>query len=537
MSVRVYPVGGWGEFGANCLLLERPGGQRLVVDTGVALGTLEEYGVGFEVPDFSSLGAPAPQLAVLTHAHDDHLKGLPFFAEAFPTTPLAASAATWPWIEKLLGQRPAGHTLEAQPLALDGVRLEALPASHSMPGTVILRLQLAEATLVLATDFRLAPSALGEETDLATLAAWGREGVDLLFLDATNALEPGMPPSEATVAATLAELVARAEGAVVAVSFASHAGRFRQLAAAAQAAGRVVVPLGRGMEEMVALQVERGLLPLPAGVLRWPRELSRFARDQLVLVVTGSQGEPAAVFPRLARDELPFFRLAPGDLVIHAARVIPGSERRLDQLFDHCVRRGARVVTAQQAPTHASGHAPVPELATVLELLRPRWVVPIHGRMRQLGALAELARRQGLSALVAENGQELTFAAGRMEAGSRIQPVGRILVDVDQETVEAAVVWERRAAARRGVVVAVLAIPAHPQAPLPNPHIECFGLRLPGINRAHLAAELGGRLRQESAKVPRDPEKLRATMQEWLASELRKRLGKKPRVVALVVEF
>jgi ribonuclease J len=509
----------------------------LVLDTGVALGTLEEYGVGFEVPDFASLPGPAPSLAALTHAHDDHLKGLPFFAEAFPHTPLAASAATWPWMERLLQARPQGLVLEKGVQKLDGLSLEALPASHSVPGTVLLRVQTPEATLVVATDFRLAPSALGEETDQEVLARWGQEGVDLLLLDATNALVAELPPSEEVVAATLAELVASTSGAVVAVSFASHAGRFLQLAKAAQKAGRVLVPLGRGMEEMLAVQAAQGLLPLPAGVVRSSRELPRFAKDQLVLVVTGSQGEPTAVLPRLARDELPFFRLAPEDLVIHAARVIPGNEKRLDHIFDNCVRRGARVITAAQAPTHASGHAPLPELRQVLELLRPRWVLPIHGRLRQLVALADLAKEMGLAVAVAENGQLWQYHQGILQPTGDVRPLGRILVDVDQETLESAVVWERQAAARRGVVVAVLAIPANPQAPLPNPHIECFGLRLTGVNRAHLAAELGGLLRQQTSPLGRDTEKLRATMQQWLSTELRKRVGKHPRVVALVVEF
>jgi len=536
MSLRLWPVGGLGEFGANCMVCQLAGGPSVVLDAGVALGTLEEYGVSYEVPDFASLGTKPPELLLASHAHDDHLKGLPFFAAAFPETPVAASPPTWPWVQRL-APGVAGQVLQAEPLRLGGFEVEALPASHSVPGTVLLRLITREVRLVLATDFRLAPSALGEETDLERLAAWGREGVDILLLDATNALVRELPPPEATVAATLAELVAGAAGAVVAVTFASHAGRFLQLVRAAQAAGRVVIPLGRGVEEMLAVHTERGGVPLPPGVVRSSRELVRFSKDQLLLVVTGSQGEPAAVLPRLAMDEVAGFRLGPGDLVIHAARIIPGNEKRLDRIFDHCVRRGARVVTSQEAPTHASGHPPVPELRQLLELLRPRWVVPVHGRLRQLAAVAELARELATRAVVVENGQELVFEHGELQATGVFRPVGRILVDVDQETLDSAVVWERRAAARSGVVVAVLAIPADPKAALPNPHIECFGLRLPGVNRAHLAAELGGVLRRDGGSSLRDPEKLRATMQQWLSSELRKRLGKKPRVVALTVEF
>ncbi|MCX7895314.1 MAG: ribonuclease J [Thermoanaerobaculum sp.] len=537
MSLRLWAVGGLGEFGANCLVLDAAGVGRVVVDTGVALGTLEEYGVGFEVPDFTSLNGEKPVLAVLTHAHDDHLKGLPFFNEVFPETPLAATPLTWPWIRRLLGASVQGPVLGQQALRVPGLLLEALPVSHSIPGTAILRFLGEFGTVVFATDFRLAPSALGEVTDQGVLEQWGKGGVDILFLDATNTLVTGPVPDEETVAATLAELVERAPGAVVAVTFASHAGRFLQLVRAAAASGRVVIPLGRGLEEMLGVHGEQGSLPLPLGVVRSPRELPRLPREKLVLVVTGSQGESTAVFPRLAADELPAFQLRPGDVVIHAARVIPGNEKRLDRLFDHCVRRGARVVTAQQVPTHTSGHAPAEELRRVLELLRPRWVVPVHGRLRHLVELGRLAGEYGSRVAVVENGQVVQWQRGWLRQTGELRPVGRILVDADQETVDSAVVWERKAAARGGVVVAVVAVPQDPHQALPNPHIECFGLRLPGLNRAHLAAELGSLLRRESSPLARDPERLRATMQTWLASELRRRLGKRPRVVALAVEL
>ncbi|MGC8915962.1 MAG: MBL fold metallo-hydrolase [Thermoanaerobaculum sp.] len=536
MSLTLWPVGGLGEFGANCLVLDLPRSLRVVVDTGVALGTLEEYGVGYEVPDYSTLPGPAPDVALLTHAHDDHLKGLPFFREAFPRAALAASAPTWPWARRLVGEPVEGATLGEIPFRLDGLQVDALPVSHSVPGTVLLRVVTEAGTVVVATDFRLAPSALGETTDSEVLARWGREGVDLLLLDATNALMDQLPPSEATVEATLAELVAKAPGAVVAVSFASHAGRFLQLVRAAHHAGRVLIPMGRGLEEMLAVHLDRGTFSLPVGVVRSARELSRFPRERVVLAVTGSQGEPTSVFPRLAMDELASFKLAPGDVVLHAARVIPGSEKRLDHIFDHCVRRGARVVTAHEAPIHASGHAPAPELVALLELVRPRWVLPIHGRVRQLAELQRLAASHGVRSLVVENGMVVSFAGGVLRETGERRVVGRILVDADQETLETAVVWERKAAARGGVVVAVVAIPADPRVSLPNPHIECFGLRLSGVSRAHLAAELGGFLRQEWSGFARDPELLRAKMQAWLGTELRKRLGKKPRVVALTVE-
>jgi ribonuclease J len=541
MAARLLPLGGLGEFGANSLLIEGESGESVLIDAGAGFSDLAAFGVGYEVPDFGALGDRGPRAVIVTHAHDDHIKGLTFVRDAFPGIEVLASRATLTWAHRTLSEGGPSLTHELK----EGVRslaggfvVEALPVSHSIPGVVVLRLQAEEGTVVLATDLRLAPSALGETTSQDALAAWGRAGVDVLLLDSTNALVDVEPPAESQVAVALEEQVRAARGAVVAVSFASHLGRFRQVALAAAESGRVVVPVGRGLVESLEVQGQLGGLPLPPGLVRPARELPQLPRDRVVVVATGSQGEPGSAFSRLAVDYLPGLRLRAGDTILHAARIIPGNERRLAQLFDQCVRRGARVVTNAEAPIHASGHPHRSELDRLLELLQPRAVVPVHGRRRHLEAVAELARRHGIAAVVAENGDELAWRGAEIARTGEVRQVGRILLDdVGEEVLDPAVLHHRRSLAREGLVVAVLPCRCTSQGELGEPQLHISGLELDPTVRDRLLSGLAAELGRAGALARRDPEWLRSTMSRWLRRELRRRTRRRPVVVALVVEF
>jgi ribonuclease J len=541
MAAHLLPLGGLGEFGANSLLIEGESGESVLIDAGAGFSDLAAFGVGYEVPDFGALGDRGPRTVIVTHAHDDHIKGLTFVRDAFPGIEVLGSRATLTWARRTLSEGETPLTRELK----EGVRpegggfvVEALPVSHSIPGAVVLRLQGEEGTLVLATDLRLAPSALGETTSQDALAAWGRAGVDVLLLDSTNALVDAEPPAESRVAVALEEQVRAARAAVVAVSFASHLGRFRQVALAAAASGRVVVPVGRGLVEALEVQGQLGGLLLPPGLVRPARELPQLPRDRVVVVATGSQGEPGSAFSRLAVDYLPGLRLRAGDTILHAARIIPGNERRLAQIFDQCVRRGARVVTNAEAPIHASGPPPRSELERLLELLQPRAVVPVHGRRRHLEAVAELARRHGVASVVAENGDELAWRGAEVAPTGEVRQVGRILLDdVGDEVLDPAVLHHRRSLAREGLVVAVLPCRCTAQGGLGEPQLHISGLELDATVRDRLLSGLAAELGRAGALARRDPEWLRSTMSRWLRRELRRRTRRRPVVVALVVEF
>lgn len=541
MATRLLALGGLGEFGANSMLIEPESGGRVLIDAGAAFSDLAAFGVGYEVPDFAALGGDGPEAVIFTHAHDDHVKGLAFLREAFPKVEIFASRTTLAWARRALsnGKPLATRELKGGTDQRAGqFAVEALPVSHSIPGTVVLRLEGEPGTLVLTTDLRLATSALGETTSADALAGWGDAGVDVLLLDATNALVEAEPPAEEQVAAALEEQVRDARGAVIAVSFASHLGRFRQVAMAAAQAGRVVVPVGRGLLESLEVQGQLGGLKLPPGLVRPARELPKLPRDRVVVVATGSQGEPGSAFSRLAVDLLTGLRLRAGDTVLHAARIIPGNERRLAQLFDHCVRRGARVVTAAEVPIHVSGHPHRSELERLLDLTRPKVVMPVHGRRRNLEAVADLARRRGITTVVAENGEELAWHGGKVTATGELRQVGRILLDdVGEEVLDPAVLHHRRSLAREGLVVAVLPCSCTGQGPVGEPQLHVSGMPLSPAVRDHLLAGLGGELARAGVLARRDPEWLRSTMSRWLRSELRRRTRRRPVVVALVVEL
>jgi ribonuclease J len=541
VASRLVALGGLGEFGANSLLIETESGDGVMIDAGAAFSDLAAFGVGYEVPDFAALGERVPQTLVLTHAHDDHVKGLVFLCEASPDIEVLASRTTLTWARRALsdGEPLATHELRGEQAQWAGpFEVQALPVSHSIPGTMVLRLEGEPGVLVLATDLRLAPSALGETTSADRLARWGDAGVDVLLLDSTNALVDAEPPAETQVAATLEEQVRMARGAVVAVSFASHLGRFRQVAMAATQAGKVVVPVGRGLVESLEVQSQLGGLSLPPGLVRPARELPNLPRDRVVVIATGSQGEPGSAFSRLAVDLLPGLRLRAGDTVLHAARIIPGNERRLAQLFDNCVRRGAHVVTAAEAPIHASGHPHRSELQRLLELIRPRTVVPIHGRRRHLEAVAELARKRGTDCVVAENGEELVWEAGVVKPTGELKQVGRILLDdVGEEVLDPAALHNRRWLAREGLVVAVLPCSCDGRGLVGEPQLHVSGLPLSTTVRDDLLAGLATEFARAGPLARRDAEWLRSTMSRWLRSELRRRTRRRPVVVALVVEF
>ena len=535
MASRLVPLGGLGEFGANTLLVEDERGERIMIDAGAAFSDLEAFGVGFEVPDLTMLEGPAPVAIVLTHGHDDHIKGLPLAHDAFPGAAVIATRGTLARARRALEDGAARLTplpaTEAVPAG--EFLLEGVPVSHSMPGTAALRLRGESGTLVVATDLRLAPSGLGEETPLAELARWGAGGVDALLLDATNALVESPVVPESVVAETIAALVAATPGAVFGVTFASHMGRFRQLALAAAAAGRVVVPVGRGVVESLDVQAELGGLGLPVGLVRTARDLPRLDRDRIVAVLTGAQGEPGSAFARLAGDDLPGLEVRSGDLVLHAARVIPGYERRLAHLFDHCVRRGARVVTAAEAPVHVSGHAPRAELLRMVELLRPRVVLPVHGQRRHLAAVADIARGAGAQTLVVENGQEVAWDRARLTATGVDRGVGRVLLDdADADVLDPVLLRHRRTLARDGLVVATVTAGS---GGIGAPTVQAFGFALTDAMRRRLESALSAELARAGAN--RDAESLRSTMNRRLKNELRRVTRRRPVVAALVMEL
>lgn len=533
MTTRCTALGGLGEFGANSMVVTAEDGRSLVVDAGIGFVPLEAFGVAYEVPDFAALLAEPPAAAVITHAHDDHMKGLPHLVAAYPGLPVAAGGMTRQWAGSVDEDRRVAVGLLVSGELVGGFQVDSLPVSHSIPGTLALRLHTPQGPLVHASDLRLAPSALGESTDRETLAKWGDDGVNVAFLDATNALEEADPPEESQVADALVRQVQGVPGLVVAVTFASHLGRLHQLALAASAAGRVVVPLGQGLQRALAVGRTSGTLVLPAGLVRHARELGRLPRDRVLVVATGTQGESGSAFPRIVHGEVAAARLGPGDRVLHAARVIPGHERRLNELLDACVGAGADVVTAADAPIHATGHPPRRELEELLSLLRPTWVVPVHGRRRNLEELAVLARRMGCRTVVVESGEELALGDRELTVSGSHPGRARILVGQDGMPLSGSELRQRRRMGREGVMMAVLEAPGD-GGRIGDPVLHAEGVNWNGTLLPVLSRELGDEMRRLGPVMAGDPDALAAAMGSWLRRELLRRGGRRPLVVPLV---
>jgi ribonuclease J len=532
-EVRLVGLGGLGEFGANSLLLEE-NGDRLLIDAGVAFSDLEPFGVAYEVPEYASLG-DRPLAVVCTHGHDDHVKGMTHLLEAFPDLTVIASRATLLRLRSALGGVRGIELRPGSPLTMGRLLIEGLAVSHSIPGALMVRVSGRSGRLVVATDFRMGRSALGAETSREALRSWGDDGVGLLLLDATNALVSSPPAVEEVVERTTRDLVARAAGAVVGVTFASHAGRLQQLARAAVAAGRTVVPVGRGILETLELAALEGGLRIVPGAVRPARDLAQLPRERLLILASGSQGEPGSAFSRMAADQLPGFALRRGDLVIHAARVIPGNERRLLHLFDECVRRGASVITAAEAAVHASGHAHRGELEEALALLRPGWVLPVHGSRRQLETLAELARAGGFDTRVAENGWVLEWDGEELrDSGDRLDISRRLLGD-HGAVLDPAMVRERRRAARGGALIAVQACRRGlAGGPVGPPSLTAIGAAPDPTLLERLVTGLEAELRRGGGQLSGDPDWVQSTMARWLRTELKRaRVGLLPYVVVV----
>jgi len=382
--LRLVPLGGLGEFGMNALVLEWEQ-HLLLIDAGVMFPSAEQPGVDSIVPDFHYLAERRGRVAAmfLTHGHEDHIGALPFLL-ARRDVPVYGSPYTLGLVRGRLGQHaldPAPRLLAlppaGSPLVLGPFTVSTVPVTHSIPQSAMLVLDTPVGRVVHTADFKLDPYPLGGAgTDLARLARIGEEGVLALLSDSTNAELSGFTAGERTVGPALARVIGGARGRVLVTTFSSNIHRLQQVVDAAVGHGRSVAIVGSSMEFHTDVATHLGLLRLPAGVLVTPEAAMNLPSERALFLVTGSQGEPTSALARIAVDKHREVVISEGDLVLHSARSIPGNDRSIGRMFNHLLRRGADVVTADDAPIHVSGHPRRDELALLIHLLRPRFVSP-----------------------------------------------------------------------------------------------------------------------------------------------------------------
>jgi len=465
--MRMIPLGGCGEFGRNITAYEGAAdadGLRpiLVVDCGAQFPEAEAPGIELFLPDLTWLTSVRERIRayVITHAHEDHLRALPHALKACPA-PVYGRPFTLKMAEGLLrehGMRGDLRVLEpGNSVDLEGLTIEALAVAHSIPDACAISIESGGLRVVHTGDLKLELDDEGR-ADLERLVALGARGVDLVALDSTNAGRPGRARREADVEASLRQAIHPLRGRVLVTQFASNVGRVAALCRVAQATGRQISFIGRGLKETTEIGRSLGILRAPGGLIVGEEAAAWAPPSAILLVATGSQGEPRSALGRLASDDHPKLALDPGDTVVFSSRPVPGNELRVERIVDKLLARGVHIV--DHPDLHASGHAAADELSELIDALRPRALAPIHGRGRQRSALAKLGESRGIPVAMIHDGDVLEISA---EGTRKIDEVQSGRISIEGEGARSAIgdvgpatLKERVRLAHTGVVVAAL---------------------------------------------------------------------------------
>jgi ribonuclease J len=468
-TLRVLPLGGLGEIGKNMTVVEYDG-RIVVVDTGLMFPAPDQLGIDLVLPDFAYLRERAADIEaiVLTHGHEDHVGALPFvLRELGQSPPIYGGPLTAAMVRSKLDEHRqkdvsvsdvlATETFDAGPFSVEMVKM-----AHSIPDSFGVALTCELGTTLVTGDYKFDQTPVdGVPADVSRLAELGRDGLLLLCGDSTNADRPGMSLSESSVGPKLQEVFARCEGRIVVTCFASNIHRVQQVVDAAAVLDRRVSLVGRSMRKNVNIGRMLGHIDVPEGLLVGPKEIEDFPDSKLVVISTGSQGEPLSALRRMAHADHPQVELHSGDTVIFSATPIPGNERAVNETIDRIYRLGADVITPRDVAVHASGHAYAEELKLMLNLTKPRFVLPVHGDHRRLRLHSELAQAVGVppkSIFRGENGRPLEIDASGARFGEREQ-AGMIFVDgVDVGDIEDVALRDRRMLSADGIFIVVATI-------------------------------------------------------------------------------
>jgi len=469
-TLRIIPLGGVGEVGKNITVIEAAG-EILVVDCGLAFPEQEMLGIDLVIPDVTYLRENKDRVKaiLLTHGHEDHTGGLPYVLPQIPGTPIYTSKLTAGLVtgklkeHKLLGQTTLNVVEPAVEFRVGTFAVTPFRVNHSIPDGMGFAIRTPLGTVVHTGDFKFDHTPPdGRRADLGLIAEIGNHGVEFLLSDSTRAEREGYTLSEKTVGDSLNQLVREASGRVIVATFASNISRVQQVLDAAWASGRKMVALGRSMEQNIAIALELGYLDPREGTLTGKEQLQRLPKDRLVVMTTGSQGEPMSGLTRMSNRDHRSITIEPGDTVIISASPIPGNEEAVAKTIDNLFKEGAMVQYEPLVHCHVSGHASREELKLMLGLVKPRHFIPVHGEYRMLvqhGLLAEAAGVPVDGIFVLENGQVVEFDGTRARLAGSV-PAGAVLVDgiAAIDGVDGVILRDRRALASDGVVMVALTV-------------------------------------------------------------------------------
>jgi ribonuclease J len=544
-ALRIVALGGLGEVGRNMTVFEHSG-RLLVVDCGVLFPEDNQPGVDLILPDFDHIRGRLDDIdaLVLTHAHEDHIGAVPYLLREKPDIPLVGSRLTLALVEaKLREHRITPLQLEVregQVEQLGPFRAEFVAVNHSIPDALAVALRTPSGQLVVHTgDFKMDQLPLdGRLTDLRAFARLGEEGVDLFLVDSTNAEVPGFVPAERAIEPVIDGVVARAERRVIAACFASHVHRVQQILDAAHRHGRKAAFIGRSMVRNMGVARDLGYLTIPAGLVVPVEELDLLPDEEILLVCTGSQGEPMAALSRMANNDHPV-RVGPGDTVLLASSLIPGNENAVFRVINGLSRLGADVVHKGNAMVHVSGHAAEGELTYVYNVVRPANVMPVHGEWRHQRANGEIATRTGVAAdrvVLADNGTVVDLVDGvAMVVGA--VPCGFVYVDgATVGDVTEASLKDRRILGSEGFISVVAVVDLTDGKVVGGPDIHARGFAedesVFDEVRPRVAAALEDALRDGASDSYELQRVMRRAIGKWVSDTHRRR----PMIIPVVVE-
>ena len=543
-ALRAWALGGLGEVGRNMMVLEQSG-QLLVIDCGVLFPDESHPGIDLILPDFTSIEDRLDdiQAVVLTHGHEDHIGAVPYLLRLKPDIPLVGSTLTLALIEaKLKEHRITPYTLAVK----EGMReqlgvfdCEFIAVNHSIPDALAVFVRTPGGTVLHTGDFKMDQLPLdGRLTDLRTFARLGEEGVDLFMTDSTNAEVPGFVTPEREISSAIDKVFRHAERRIVVACFSSHVHRVQQVLDAAEKADRKVAMVGRSMIRNMGIAADLGYLKVPPGVLVAAKQLKDLPDDKVVLVCTGSQGEPMAALSRMAnRDHQ--IDVGPGDTILLASSLIPGNENAVYRVINGLMRLGAQVVHKGNAKVHVSGHAAAGELLYLYNIVKPRNVMPVHGEWRHLVANAELAIQTGVPrkhVVVVEDGVVVDLVDGGVSVAGAV-PCGYVYVDGSSVgDADETLLKDRSILRDEGFISVIVVIDSVTGKVAAGPEITARGFVEDDVIFDEIRPRLIAALDEATAGGAVDTHQLQQVIRRTVGSWVGRKIRRRPMIIPTVIE-
>jgi ribonuclease J len=549
-TVRIIPLGGVGEIGKNMTAIEHRG-KIVVVDCGLEFPRDEMLGIDLVLPDITYLKERRDDVLafLITHGHEDHQGALPFVLKQL-NVPVYGSRLTLAIAKSKLDEHGLLKRVELHEVS-ERSRLQVGPfdvsfvaVSHSVPDALSVVLRTALGLVVVTGDYKFDHTPIdGRKTDVNTYAKLGEEGVLALLGDSTNAESLGSTPSESTVGQALHQIFAEAEGRVIMASFASHIHRVQQAIHIAHLHGRKFAVSGRSMQKNVNISRNLGFLKVPDGAMVKLADIDEYPPEEILILSTGSQGEPLSALSRMAFDDHAQVELNEGDTVVISAKPIPGNEVSVMDTINRLLQSGARVVYGEDSGVHVSGHASQEDLRMMLNLIRPQYLVPVHGEYRHQHIHAQLGREAGIGderIFILENGDVLEIDADSAEVTGKVQ-AGMVFVDgLELGDADGAVLRDRQQLAEDGILIAVVTMSVQSGTTVQPIELLARGFLHDGENEQEVlgkaSAALSDRLRELSRERVTGQTLLKQDVHDALADHIFKTLRRRPLIMPVIVE-